>query len=272
MKTKIKIDLGPVQKTLFLPVWARAMESQKSKPLLIDNTAVKIMEIIDYDFTKIMETISEIVQISWIARCKRFDDIINNFIKRHPYGTIVNIGCGMDTTYERLNNGSIRWYDLDLPDVINLRQIFIEENSKREFISSSFLDPSWFEKIKINDSALFISANVFWYIKENLMEEFFKNIANTFNNLEMLFDVASPIGVKFGNELLEKTGMNSSPHWQWGLKDKSVLESWDNKIKILNTYQTFNIKGLNLSFKNRIIGFLSNLSKNNYMIHLQISS
>ena len=118
MENKIKIALGQIQKTLFMPVWARAVETKKQKPILTDNVAVQIINNIDFDFSQMTSNLKEINQIAWIARSKRFDIIINNFLKDNPYGTIINIGCGLDTSYERINNQSVIWYDLDLPDVI----------------------------------------------------------------------------------------------------------------------------------------------------------
>jgi hypothetical protein len=44
------------------------------------------------------------------------------FIEKHPEATIVNIGCGLDTTFSRIDNGKIQFYELDLPDVIALRK------------------------------------------------------------------------------------------------------------------------------------------------------
>lgn len=81
----------------------------------MDNTAFEIMDSVDFDFSHMSENIAEISQIAWIAMCRRFYRVMKEFILLHPGGTIVNIGCGLDTTYERLNSGSILWYDLDLP-------------------------------------------------------------------------------------------------------------------------------------------------------------
>jgi O-methyltransferase involved in polyketide biosynthesis len=109
MNNKIKVELRDIQKTLFMPVWARAVETQKNKPVLIDKTALKIIDSVDFDFSQMSENVPEISQIAWIARCRRFDLIVRNFINNHPDGTIVNIGCGLDTSYERINNKSILW-------------------------------------------------------------------------------------------------------------------------------------------------------------------
>lgn len=122
-----------------MPVWARAVETQKSKPNLIDKTAEKIIDSIDFDFSPMFQNVPVISQIAWIARCMRFDIIVRDFIQRHPNGTIINIGCGLDTSYERINDQSILWYDLDLPDVIELKKKFVKESVNRKFIASSFI-------------------------------------------------------------------------------------------------------------------------------------
>ena len=124
MVKKIKVELEKVQETLLLPLWGRAVESQKKVPGLVDRKAVEIINKIDYDFTLIAKNISWISQFSWVARSLHIDKIILEFIKNNPKATIVNIGCGLDTTFERIDNGQILFYDLDLPDVINLRKIF----------------------------------------------------------------------------------------------------------------------------------------------------
>ena len=112
MESKIKIDLDNVQETLLLPLWGRATESQKEKPKLVDSKAVEIVNKIDYDFSTIAKNISWVSQLSWVARSLHVDKVIHNFISLHPNGTIVNIGCGFDTTFERIDNGKITFYDL----------------------------------------------------------------------------------------------------------------------------------------------------------------
>jgi O-methyltransferase involved in polyketide biosynthesis len=270
METKIKIDLGNIQKTLFMPVWARAVETKKNKPVLTDFTAVEIIDSVDFDFSQMSKNLKEINQISWIARCKRFDSIIRDFIKNNPEGTIVNIGCGLDTTYERIGDQSIMWYDLDLPDVIELRKKFLKETGKRKFIAGSFLDTAWFDEISAKNRILFISAGVFVYFEEPEIKNFIILLADKFDDSELFFDVTSLKGMQIANKVIRDAGLDSNSFFKWGLSDKSIIASWDNRIKLINTYYTFNIKGLGLSLKNRIIGFLSDSAGVQYMVHLRI--
>ena len=124
MDEKLKVELGKVQESLVLPLWGRAVETQKEYPKLIDKMAVAIIGKLDYDFSIIAKNINWMSQLAWVARSLHVDNTIKNFIKVHPSATIVNIGCGLDTTFERIDNGKIRFYDLDLPDVIDLRKKF----------------------------------------------------------------------------------------------------------------------------------------------------
>lgn len=269
--TKIKVDLDGVQKTLFMPVWARAVETLKDSPILIDNTSVRIIDTIDYDFSPMYQNVPELSQISWIARCLRFDQIVMEFIKNHPNGTIVNIGCGLDTSFERINSSSIIWYDLDLPDVIELKKKFINESNNRKFISSSFLDTKWFEEISIREKVLFISAGVFVYFDESVIREFIIKVADKFIESELFFDVTSPKGVEIANQVIQQSGLDSRSFFKWGLTDKSVIPSWDHRINLVATYYTYRIDGLKLSPENEQIARISDSLDIQYMIYLKIN-
>ena len=264
-------ELSPCQKTLFLPVWARATESKKIDPIIFDECALEIIDKVNFDFSVLTKNLQPINQLSWIARNKRFDLIIKEFIKKNPNSTIVNIGCGLDTTYERIGEKHIRWYDLDLPEVINLRREFLFESEVRKFISSSFMETSWFDNIPYKENVLFIATGVFEYFNEFEIRKFVKSVASTFKNSEMFFDVTSPKGVQIANSVIKQSGFSHESFFKWGLTDKTVISSWDPGIKIINTYYTFRIKGLNISFRDRILGMLSDMAGVMYMIHLKIA-
>jgi O-methyltransferase involved in polyketide biosynthesis len=271
METRIKVEIGDVQKTLFMPVWARAVETKKKEPLLIDQTALEIIDSVDFDFSQMSGNLPEISQIAWIARCKRFDMVVNDFITKHPSGTIVNLGCGLDTSYERIENNTIQWIDLDLPDVIELRKKFLKETDNRKFISRSFLDTSWFDDININDQVLFISSGVFVYFEEMQIRDFIINVADRFEDAELLFDVTSPKGLEIANQVIQKAGFDSRSYFKWALTDKSVITTWDSRIRLNGIFYTFKIDGLELSDENKHIAMISDSLDIQYMIQLKIT-
>ncbi|HVO72627.1 MAG TPA: class I SAM-dependent methyltransferase [Ignavibacteriaceae bacterium] len=270
MNSKIKIELGSVQKTLLLPLWGRAVETRKENPMLVDNTAAEIIDKIDYDFSTITANTSFVTQLAWIARSIHIDDTVKKFLSNYPDAAVVNIGCGLDTTYERVNNGKLFWYDLDLPDVISLRKIFMTETVNRRFISSSALNEDWINQIKSKDRVFLIAAGVIYYFDEEQAKKFFNMIADNFIYAEMIFDAVTPLGVKAANQsVIKETGMDASAVLKWGIKSAGVLETWNPKIKLIKEYPLFKGVKKGYSFKEKYGMFLSDLLKIMYMVHLE---
>lgn len=175
----------------------------------MDRTALEIVGKIDYDFSTIPSNLSPLSQAAWIMRSLYVDDILKTFLARRPRGTVVNIGCGLETNFERVDNGLLTWFDLDLPDVIALRQQFLKENERRNFLTGSFLDDAWLDQIQVTDGVLFVAAGVFYYFEESDIKSFFMRLADRFPGCEMVFDVSSPTGVKVANKrVIESAGLD----------------------------------------------------------------
>jgi len=269
MRTDIKIDLGSIQKTLLLPLWGRAMENKKSKPILRDTAAAEILEKIDYDFSTIAANISWVTQLSWIARCYHIDNTVNKFLLSYPDAVVVNLGCGLDTTYERVNNGKLSWYDLDLPDVIELRKNFMQETVNRKFISSSLLNEEWTEKIVKNNNPLFIAAGVLYYFKEEQVRDLFRLIYERFKGAELIFDAVTKQGLEAANKrVIRDGGMDETVFLKWSIKNPKELLKWDIPLHIISGNLLFNGFKKSLTLKEKYGTFLSDLLKIMYMVHL----
>jgi O-methyltransferase involved in polyketide biosynthesis len=269
---KVAVDLGKVQKTLLLPLWGRAVESQKDKPLLVDPTAVQIIEAVDYDFSSLTDNLSDLTQMAWIMRSLCIDEALKAFLKKYPGGTIVNIGCGMDTTFERVDNGTLLWYDLDLPDVMRLRRQFIKETDRRKFITASFLDENWLDEIRVGAQVLFIAAGVFYYFDESEVKDFLVRLADRFPGGEIIFDASSPYGIKTANRMvIKRSGLDENSFLKWGLKNAETLTTWDPRFQVLSTHYYFGSNGHHLGFRIRLIGWISDRMKIQYMVHLRMT-
>ena len=270
-ESKIKIELGDVQKTLFLPLWGRAYETRKPRGLLRDETAVRILEQVDYDFDSLAGKMSPLSQAAWVMRSLCVDEVIRKFLEEYPDGSVVNVGCGMDTTFERVDNGRMRWYDLDLPDVIALRRNFISENERRTMIASSFLDEAWLEQIEINGNVLFIAAGVLYYFEEEEVKQFFLRLARRFAGCQAIFDVASPQGVRTANQMvIERSGLDEGSYLRWALESPADLPDWGGGIRVLEVIRYFGRRGRRLPLKTRLFGLLSDYLKIQYMVHIAI--
>jgi O-methyltransferase involved in polyketide biosynthesis len=272
MKQKIEIKKGTVQETLLLPLWGRAYETQRKNPRLIDKDAAEIINKIDYDFSDIEKT-QAMSQHGWVARSLHTDRMALEFIKEHPEATIVNIGCGLDTTFSRIDNGNIMFYELDLPDVIELRKKFYEDSDRHISIASSFLDTGWFEEIKVRDGLLFLAGGVLYYFEEKQMKEFFIKAAGYFKDCDFFFDTLSPLGMKIAKkQVLKKGGMGMSMEGGWGLKPATALETWDKRIKVINSIPMSKGMKKGVPLAHKLMATMTDMLGVCSMVHMRIES
>ncbi|MEM9177418.1 MAG: class I SAM-dependent methyltransferase [Myxococcota bacterium] len=268
-KLEVGIEVGTIQETLLLPLWGRAFETRKPEPRLVDEKAVEIVERLDYDFSGIEET-QAFSQHGWVARSLQTDEMALGFIEAHPEATIVNIGCGMDTTFSRIDNGRILFYELDLPEVIELRKNFYEENDRHRSIPASFLEAGWFSQIEVRDGLLFLAGGVLYYFTEHEIRDFFVRAADHFGACEFFFDSLSPLGVEIGKrQVLKKGGMEMSAGGGWGLKRAKDLESWDPRFEVVSS--TSMSKGLygGLPLKTKLMFLMPDVLGIASMVHLR---
>jgi O-methyltransferase involved in polyketide biosynthesis len=269
MTTKTAVTLENVQATLLLPLWGRAVETKKPTPRLKDETAVRIISQVEYDFSLIADSVHDITQLEWILRSIYIDRTIRAFLAEHPRGTIVNIGAGLDTTFDRVDNGTLIWYDLDLPDVIALRKQFIEETDRRRCVACSFLDESWLKEIKTEDGVLFAAAGVLYYFDESQVKGMLGRMATVFRGSELVFDACSPVGVKAANEqLIKKIGLDERSFLKWAIWKADEMKGWGVPFEFIEEYPMYKGMKKGLSLRNKIIATVADRYKMMYMVHL----
>ena len=129
---KYKIEKNTVQETLIIPLYGRKMCSQLYPPLYRDETALRLMNEIDYDFSLLEKKSGSLMQrFGFLEAAMRQNDLafeVRNYLKSHPKAAVVNLGCGLDSTGQNCDNGSCRIYNLDFPDVIAVRKELLKSN------------------------------------------------------------------------------------------------------------------------------------------------
>jgi len=271
MAEKEEVTLGSVQETLLLPLWGRAVETQTNNPLLKDETAVTITKSISYNFETIAKNVNKLSMKSWIARSIFFDGIIKNFIAEYPEAVIVNIGCGLDTTFDRIDNGKVRWFDLDFPEVIELRQKYIKQSERRRFIAKSALDFSWFNDVPAKQNTLFMVAGVLYYFTNQEVKNLFLALQKNFGKSEIIFDYSSPKGVEIANKkVITSAGMGSSSFLTWGIENIKEIENWNKGIKVIKSIPMFHEFKKNFPLYKRIGMNISDMLKIMSLAHVML--
>jgi O-methyltransferase involved in polyketide biosynthesis len=237
--SKVKINLQNVHETLLLPLWGRAEAAAMEHPVLYDGKAKELINRIDYDYSKFRSQIRKFEVLTLAIRAKELDSIIQQFILNHPAATIVNIGAGLDTTFYRVNNGQIHWYDLDVDEVITLRKRLLPQQPKMQSIAKSMFDESFLDDIaNPKDGILFFVSGVLIYFEETKVRQFFKMIASHFSGGEIAFDTMTPFGIDIASKTVKKSGIHGAD-MKWGISDTRQMEDWGIRCKLLEQYPIY---------------------------------
>ena len=242
----IKLEVGAIQQTLILPLWARARETDKKHPILKDPIAKDIISSIEYDFSLIESNkeFAENQQIQWALRAYHFDIKIREFLENNFNATVINIGAGLDTTFHRVDDGKVNWINIELPDVAALRQKIIPDKKREMTIAKSVFDFRWINDISRqteNRSIMFMAAGVFFYFSKSEMKRLLCKIAEIFPKSQIVFDVLSSwIWVALTNwAIMNKSEMASSIRLKWYLKKAALLQKWIASVKVIDEYSMF---------------------------------
>lgn len=236
MTTSVKVGLGPVQETLLIPLLARARETEKPRGLLHDPRALEIVRALDYDFAKWEGGRS---LTGAILRARMFDRYVETFLQACPHGTVVELGCGLDTRFERLDNGEVRWFDLDLPDVIALRRRFFDDTPRRSMIAASLLDTAWMEQVEdAGGPWMFVAEAVLIYLDAVDARCALGSLARRFPSARIAFDTTA---AKMVDTQESHDAMRHLPReswFRWRCDDPREVESWGVNLRLLSS-ETF---------------------------------
>lgn len=231
--------LTGIPETLLIPLWARAVESEKNQPIIRDPRAVQMVSRIDYDFSKFEKV--WLSQLGVSIRTMLLDRATSDFVQRNPGSVVVNLGAGLDTRGERFKDKGITcWYDLDVPEVVKLRQNFFSEDEKHKLIAGSAFDLSWLEQVEYaGKPVLFIAEGMLMYFDEQEVRRLFGQLALRVPGFEMLFEALAPIAVGKSKHHDSLKKLDNAAEFKWGLKNSRDLESWDKKIQFVEEWNYF---------------------------------
>lgn len=218
-------ELGLVQQTLFFPLLARARETERKRPLLRDDRAVELVKQIDFDAgTFNQSTMSFLV----VLRTMILDWWVRRFLAVNPGGTVVELGTGLNTRFERVDNGSVHWIDLDLPDTIGLRRRFFSDTERRRMIAASLLDEDWLTAAEqLPGPYFFVADGVLPYLTEDEVSGLLTRIAARFPGALIAFDSYPRKILEMEHKMAAKRGI---ARWQWSCDDPRTLERFGLRL------------------------------------------
>ena len=200
---------GIIEDTLFIPMLGRIYSSEHCPQILYDQTALELKDKIPPSLLK-QHSQSQYTMMASAVRSANMDRFIRSFLQRNANGVIVQLGCGLETTYSRCNTGRTRWYAVDLPHVIAYRQCLLPEQAQETYLSSDAFSTDWIRQVRTdvpNAPLLVTAAGLFHYFEEDKVLGLLRTLT-TFGDMEIVFDAVS----KRGMAMMQKKYMRQVGH------------------------------------------------------------
>ncbi len=215
------------------------------KGLFEDRDAEYAITQIDYDFSKLH--IQSKTQILLSIRGAQIDDLSIKHLRKHPGSTVVYLGCGLDARARRLTVSAKLWYDLDFPQVIDIKKQLYPETENYKYIPASVTDWDWMDRVECNNNpVLIIAEGLLMYLSEQDVKSLFLKMRDKFKDVTFIFDAYSSFTAKRvkNHPSLKETGAII----QWGVDSPKTLEAFGSGIAYMKTiYLTDNSTIENLS-------------------------
>ena len=273
-----------VSATMLITLDARARETISKNPIISDPKAVEMIEVIKKEIVgsenpihkKILKKkYNSKLAVTMALRSRCFDKYVSDFLLKYPGGTVINLGCGLDTRFDRIDNGNVIWFDIDFPDVIEIRRKYIIENVRHQFIGDSILNTGWLETVKTGGPYLILAEGVFMYLTENDVQKLLNNIHTDLGTSEIVCEVTNSYWVdkmksnymqwKFKRQL----GMTGGAVFSFGIPNSRYFEKWNPDYHFIDEWTYFDDKEKKLGWFN-LFSFIEILRKIQWTIHYKL--
>lgn len=196
---RVEPNLDGVPETLLIPLWARAQEQTQRHPILVDPDSARIVSSLNYDFDRFRAKRVEVE--NFCVRAHVMDGLVGKILATSPQRTVVEFGPGLDTRFYRIGQHVPHWIEVDLPEVISLREQFFPAEGARSMVSCSMLDDAWFKQVQAvcDGPPLFIAEGVFYFFSKEQIRRFLTRLSDAFPGASLVFDAVSPLYLKLSN-------------------------------------------------------------------------
>lgn len=234
------ITLTEEKETLLITLYGKAGESRLPDSLLKDRFAAEAVSKIDYDFDKLK--LDRDLMIGVAMRAHILDGWARDFLSRNPGATVLHLGCGLDSRVFRIDPGpDIRWFDVDYPEVIELRRRLYPQRENYTLVGTSVTDPAWLATIPTDQPTMIIAEGLLPYLVQEEVHRLLQRLTAHLPGGELAFDGYSSLGLKFLRNLpsVRATGAKLL----WPLDDPRELERQVPQLRLMNEFLAYDPEG-----------------------------
>lgn len=223
-----KVRLAGASATLLVTLYAKALDSRSPHSILQDERAAQILDSIEFDSSQLLGFRSyELI----VVRARQYDEWVRDFINRYDDALIVYLGVGLDSRVTRIQRpASVSWFDVDFPEVIQLRRNFFQETSNYKMIASSITDSDWLQSIPSSRPTMILTEGCLAYLTKEQVERLLKRVSDYFTRGRVALDVVNSAGIEFARrQLAEKLGAAHT----WSVDDLADVDALNLRLRRL---------------------------------------
>jgi len=219
---------------MLVTLYGRALQSRWKDPVLRDEWAEGAVRRIDYDFGKLK--VREYESLSIAIRSKEFDLLTTGYLADNPDATVLHLGCGLDSRIFRIDPpASVRWFDVDYPDVVELRRRLYPERAGYRLIGSSLADLGWLDEVPGDRPAMIVAEGVLMYLTEPIVKQLLNRLTDHFPSGQIAFDALSRLTVRMTKGVSIK-GTGAS--YGWGIDDPQDIKKLEPRLELITELRT----------------------------------
>ncbi|WP_019549436.1 class I SAM-dependent methyltransferase [Streptomyces sulphureus] len=232
----MKVPLTGAAATLLAPLYARALDASSPHPMLADSTAPELVQKIEYDFGALGMRPSNAVGVA--LRARFFDRRTREFLTAHPNSTVLHLGCGLDNRVDRVERGpGVRWFDVDQPEVIEVREQLFSPRSDHRTIAASVTETDWLAEVPTDLPVLVIAEGLTMYLAADEGPRMLRALVEHFSEGEAVFDTYARYAVRSTRSmaLFRKTGARLA----WGVDHPRELEREVPGLRLVKSVKAY---------------------------------
>lgn len=219
-------DFSNIEDTLFVPMLGRIYASEHFPSILMDKKALALKSKLPENL-KGKDTQTQYTLMASAVRSTNMDRYIRDFMHRNTNGIIVQLGCGLETTFYRDDNGRTQWYEVDLPEVIKYRMDVLGGCPRDTHIVANAFEEDWIKAVRAEhpDAPMLVTASgLFYYFEEDIVLHLFK-LLKSYGPVEIVFDAVNASGMKRMSKYMKQVGHEDAPMFFYVDDAKKLAQS-----------------------------------------------
>lgn len=278
----LNVDINPISRTAFLTLQCHALDAKSRDPILNDRSSLKTLDLLksavrDSDSALYQRITADKIQGNLVRhtalRARQYDRYIRGFLDLYPNAAVINIGCGLDDRFSRIDNGRVRFYDLDLPDIINVKQQLYPPEERYDQIARSVFEFDWIDQIP-SGRVILVAEGVFMYCEESDVKALFRHLQTRMDHPEIVFEVFNSKWLRgwrrksMEMKMKKELKLDEETLFRFGIADSDEIEQWDEGYRLLGDWSYFD--SLEGSFLAKLARRFDSLRKVQWTVHYQL--